>query len=109
MTDDEKPKPAEEIEYIPDSGAPEEGKPASPPEAGVESPDHPEPCAAEKEPAPSIKHLKEKLKKRETEVKHLKKEIEEAQRPVRQEAGRPRESPEEDRAGENRLLSICSE
>ncbi|MGA2531993.1 MAG: nucleotide exchange factor GrpE, partial [Candidatus Aminicenantales bacterium] len=39
--------------------------------------DHPEPGAAEKEPAPSVKHLKEKLKKREAEVKHLKKEIEE--------------------------------
>lgn len=77
MTDDEKPKPAEEIEYIPGPGAPEEGKPAAPPEAGVESKDHPEPGAAEKEPAPSVKHMKEKLKKREAEVKHLKKEIEE--------------------------------
>lgn len=79
MTDDEKPKPAEEIEYIPEPGAPEEGRPAAPPEAEAvaEGKDHPEPGAAEKEPALSVKHLKEKLKKRETEVKHLKKEIEE--------------------------------
>ncbi len=77
MTDDEKGKPAGEIEYIPGSGAPVEGKPAGSPEAGAESKDQPEPGAAEKEPAPSVKHLKEKLKKREAEVKHLKKEIEE--------------------------------
>jgi len=77
MTDDEKGKPAEEIEYIPDPATPEEGKASESPEAGAESTDQAEPVAAEKEPAPPVKHLKEKLKKRETEVKHLKKEIEE--------------------------------
>lgn len=77
MTDDEKGKPAEEIEYIADPGAPEEGKPAGPPEAGVAGKDQPEHGATEKEPTQAVRHLKEKLKKREAEIKHLKKEIEE--------------------------------
>ena len=76
MTDDEKGKPAEEIEYLSDPEGPGEGgpKPAAAPEAHQAEP--PEAAAAEKEAGASVKHLKEKLKKREAEVKHLKKEVE---------------------------------
>ncbi len=76
MTDDEKGKPAEEIEYIPAAGAPG-GEGAEPPAApGPDKAAPAETPAPEKETA-SVKHLKEKLKKRETETKQLKKEMEE--------------------------------
>jgi molecular chaperone GrpE len=77
MTDDEKEKPAEEIEYISGSGAPQEEKPAEPAAVEAEKKDHPEHAPHEKEPSQAAKHLKEKLKKREAEIKHLKKEMEE--------------------------------
>jgi molecular chaperone GrpE len=74
MTDDEKEKPAEEIEYLPGSEPPGEGepKPAGPEKAG--SPEH---AAPEKEAPHAAKLLKEKLKKREAELKQLKKEMDE--------------------------------
>jgi molecular chaperone GrpE len=77
MTDDEKEKPAEEIEYISGSGAPkatagQETAPAAPEKEGP-----PEPAGHEKEPSAAAKHLKEKLKKRDAEIKQLKKEMDE--------------------------------
>jgi molecular chaperone GrpE len=77
MTDDEKGKPAEEIEYISGSGAPKKEGPGEPAAAEPEKKELPEHPAHEKEPSPAAKHLKEKLKKREAEIKHLKKEMEE--------------------------------
>lgn len=78
MTDDEKDKPSEDIEYLPDEPAPEDAGSAEPPAA---EPEKKEPAGAsppEKEPPPDgSKHLKEKLKKREAELKHLRKELEE--------------------------------
>jgi molecular chaperone GrpE len=73
MTDDEKEKPAEEIEYIAEPGAPGEDGPKEPAPA---EPEKAEPISHEKEPSQAVKHLKEKLKKREAEIKHLKKEAE---------------------------------
>lgn len=73
MKDDEKEKPAEEIEYIPEPGAPEEGGPKAPVAA---EPEKPEAVPHDKEPSQAVKHLKEKLKKREAEIKHLRKETE---------------------------------
>jgi molecular chaperone GrpE len=75
MTDDEKEKTAEEIEYISGAGTaksegPSKAEPAEPEKKGP-----PEPPAPEKDASPAIRHLKEKLKKRETEIRHLKKEM----------------------------------
>lgn len=77
MTDDEKGKPAEEIEYLSDPEGPGEAvpKPAAAPEPEKVEPS--EPSAPEKDAGASVKHLKDKLKKREAEIKHLKKEMEE--------------------------------
>jgi len=77
---DEKNKPDDEIEYIPEEETEGGCVPPSPaaPEAPAAAPVAEEPQAAEHregEPAESGKHLKEKLKKREAEVKHLKKEM----------------------------------
>jgi molecular chaperone GrpE len=76
MTDDEKGKPAEEIEYLSDPEGPGEGvpKPVAAPEPEKAEPS--EPAAPEKDAGASVKHLKDKLKKREAEIKHLKKEME---------------------------------
>jgi molecular chaperone GrpE len=71
---DEKDKPGEEIEFIPEAGPPGEEKPKEPP-AG--------PAAEKKEPSEkdtgheASRHMKEKIKKKEAEIKHLKKELEE--------------------------------
>jgi len=73
MTDDKKEKPAEEIEYIAEPGAPGEDGPKEPVAA---EPEKPEAAFHDKEPAQAVKHLKEKLKKREAEIKHLRKETE---------------------------------
>ncbi|MGA2360963.1 MAG: nucleotide exchange factor GrpE [Candidatus Aminicenantales bacterium] len=75
MTDDDKKKPTEEIEYIAEPGAPGEVRPKEKEPAAAE-PEKTEPAAQEKEPSQAIKHLKEKLKKREAEIKNLKKEAE---------------------------------
>jgi len=75
MTDDDKKKPNEEIEYIAEPGAPGEGRPKGKEPAAAE-PEKTEPAVQEKEPSQAIKHLKEKLKKREAEIKNLKKEAE---------------------------------
>jgi molecular chaperone GrpE len=71
---DEKEKPGEEIEFIPDATPPGEAPRREPPS----------PASQEKketdDKAPShegSRHLKEKLKKKEAEAKHLKKELEE--------------------------------
>jgi molecular chaperone GrpE len=75
MTDDDKEKPAEEIEYIPGSEKPGEAgpKPAGP--AGPERAAAAEHAAHDKEAMRTVKALKEKLKKREAELQHLKKEM----------------------------------
>jgi len=71
---DEKDKPGEEIEFIPEAGPPGEEKPKEPP-AG--------PAAEKKEPPEkdagheAARPIKDKLKKKEAEIKHLKKELEE--------------------------------
>jgi len=77
MTDDDKDKPAEEIEYIPDPEAPAKPAPDSPavPEAAKTAPS--EPAAPDKDAGAPIKHLKEKLRKREAELRHVKKDMEE--------------------------------
>jgi molecular chaperone GrpE len=77
MTDDEKEKPSEEIEYVPGTEQPGE---AGPKQAGPAVPEkvaageHP---AHDKEATRAVKALKEKLKKREAELQHLKKEMDE--------------------------------
>jgi len=77
MTDNEKDKPAEEIEYIPGPG-PDKAEVAEEPDGSAGKPGGPAGTpAVEKEPASGAKHLKEKLKKREAEIRHLKKEMEE--------------------------------
>jgi molecular chaperone GrpE len=78
MTDDEKEKPSEEIEYLPDSKEPGKGHPDEPPVSGPtpaegEEPVHP----ADEAPAEGAKPLKDKLRKKDAEIKHLKKELEE--------------------------------
>jgi molecular chaperone GrpE len=73
MTDDEKEKPAEEIEYI---GGPETPGKDGPKEPAAAEPEKTEPAPHDKEPSQAVKHLKEKLKKREAEIKHLRKESE---------------------------------
>jgi molecular chaperone GrpE len=77
MTDDEKDKAAEEIEYLSGSGAPKEGEPKAPEAAEPEKGEPPESACPEKEPNQAARHLKEKLKKREAELKHFKQEMEE--------------------------------
>ncbi len=77
MTDDEKDKPPEDIEYLPDAPGPEDSGSAAPLAAEKENK---EPAAAptEKEPEPDgSKHLKEKLKKKDIELRHLRKELDE--------------------------------
>jgi molecular chaperone GrpE len=74
MTDDEKNKPAEDIEYISDSGAP--AKEGSKAPATPQPEEKPGPPAPEKDESAALKHLKEKLKKREADFRHLKKEME---------------------------------
>ncbi|OGD13186.1 MAG: nucleotide exchange factor GrpE [Candidatus Aminicenantes bacterium RBG_16_63_14] len=71
---DEKDKPGDEIEFIPET----------PPPGGEPPQERPAPSVPEKkEPdgkgaaAEGARHLKEKLKKKEAEVKHLKKELDE--------------------------------
>jgi molecular chaperone GrpE len=73
MTDDEKGKPAEEIEFIPEAGAGEGEKAKTPGPPKSEPPEH---AGPEKEPSQEVRHLKDKLKKREAEIRHLKKETE---------------------------------
>ncbi len=78
MMDEEKDKPAEEIEYISGPTAPEGEVPKAPGEAAAEAGEPPVPAVHEKDhQAAGAKHLKEKLKKREAEIRHLKKEMEE--------------------------------
>lgn len=71
---DEKDKPGDEIEFITDA-APPGGEPAKTPDA-PQAPEKKEP-EGKAAAAESIRHLKERLKKKETEAKHLKKELEE--------------------------------
>jgi len=73
MTDD-KDKPGEEIEFIPDAAPPDEAPLG----------ESPSPSAPEKKETDDkaishegSRHLKEKLKKKEAEAKHLKKELDE--------------------------------
>ena len=65
---DEKDKPGDEIEFIPET----------PPAAG-DGPQGPPPAPAKKEPdekaVENSRHLKDKLKKRDAEIKQLKKEL----------------------------------
>ncbi len=80
---DEKDKPEDEIEYIP--GDETDGNCGSPgaaaPDPAKEGPPDKEPSEAvhhEDEAAgEGVKHLKDKLKKRDAEVKHVKKEMDE--------------------------------
>jgi molecular chaperone GrpE len=77
MTDDEKDKPSEDIEYLPDAPE-EEKKPAEPPAAEAEKIEPEGVVPPEKvPPQDGGKHLKEKLRKKESEIKHLRKELEE--------------------------------
>jgi molecular chaperone GrpE len=71
---DEKEKPSDEIEFIPE--APPAGER---PAAGAPPPPVPEKKEAEEKAAAAegSRHLKEKLKKKEAEIKHLKKELDE--------------------------------
>jgi len=68
---DEKDKPGEEIEFIPEAPAEGVEPPAAPTDAGKKEP---EAKAAGPEGSRS---LKEKLRKREAEIKHLRKELDE--------------------------------
>jgi molecular chaperone GrpE len=78
MTDDEKEKPSEDIEYLPDSAEPGEGPPAGSAAPGAASAEETQEVPEEGElPAAGAKHLKDKLKKKDAEIKHLKKELEE--------------------------------
>jgi molecular chaperone GrpE len=80
MTDDEKERPSEDIEYLPDSADQGDGPPAGSAASGSDSVEEKEGVAAEGElPAAGTKHLKDKLKKKDAEIKHLKKELEELQ------------------------------
>jgi molecular chaperone GrpE len=78
MTDDEKEKPSEEIEYLPESEEPGESHPneQTAPGAGPAEGKEPAPPADET-PADGAKHIKDKLRKKDAEIKHLKKELEE--------------------------------
>jgi molecular chaperone GrpE len=68
---DEKDKPADEIEFIPDAPGEGVGPPAAPADAGKKEPEA-------KAAAPEgSRPLKEKLRKREAEIKHLRKELDE--------------------------------
>ncbi len=78
MTDEEKDKPAEEIEYIAEPGPPAEAGPPKEPEAADKgSGEAAAPAAADKDQGAGVKHLKDKLKKKEAELRHLRKEMEE--------------------------------
>jgi molecular chaperone GrpE len=77
MTDEEKDKPAEEIEYISGPGPAQAEVPKAPNGAAGEAGAPAEAPAPEKDHGAGAKHLKEKLKKREAEIRHLKKEMEE--------------------------------
>lgn len=78
MTDEEKDKPAEEIEYISEPPAPASAGAAKVPEGGAQGPGEPAaPAVAEKEHGAGSKPLKDKLKKREAEIRQLRKEMEE--------------------------------
>jgi molecular chaperone GrpE len=71
---DEKDKPGDEIEFIPEippSGKEPAKEPPSPPAAEKKEPE------AKAAAIEGSRHLKEKLKKKEAEVKHLKKELDE--------------------------------
>jgi molecular chaperone GrpE len=71
---DEKDKPGDEIEFIPEippSGEEPAKEPPSPPTAEKKEPE------AKAAAIEGSRHLKEKLKKKEAEVKHLKKELDE--------------------------------
>lgn len=77
MTDEEKDKPAEEIEYI---SEPETAAGAGAPkttEGGQQPGETAAPVVAEKDHGTGAKPLKDKLKKREAELRHLRKEMEE--------------------------------
>jgi len=71
---DEKDKPGEEIEFIPEAPPPEDEKSKAPPAGPAEEKKAPPERDAGHEGA---RPLKEKLKKKEAEIRHLKKEIEE--------------------------------
>jgi len=68
---DEKDKPGDEIEFIPEPPPPGEEAPAAPPAAEKKGP---EPKAAAGE---SSKGLKEKLRKKDAEIKRLQKDLDE--------------------------------
>lgn len=74
---DEKDKPGEEIEFIPELAPPGEEppkEPTSPPAVEKAEKKEPDDKAASHE---GSRHLKEKLRKKEAEAKHLKKELDE--------------------------------
>ncbi len=69
----EKDKPDDEIEFLPETGAPdEEGSPEPPSVREEEKKEPPEKDAGHEAGRP----VKDKLKKKEAEIKHLKKELE---------------------------------
>jgi len=71
---DEKDKPGDEIEFIPEPPPSGEGpaeEPPTPPSAEKKEPD------VKGATTEASRHLKEKLRKKEAEVKHLKKELDE--------------------------------
>lgn len=71
---DEKDRPEDEIEFITD--APPPGKEPARVPAAPSAPDKKEP-EAKAAAAEGVRHLREKLKKKEAEAKHLKKELDE--------------------------------
>jgi molecular chaperone GrpE len=71
---DEKDRPDDEIEFVPEAEPPDEEKPKEPPSRPVDEKKAP----AEKDAGhEATRPMKDKLKKKEAEIKHLKKELEE--------------------------------
>jgi len=73
MTDDEKEKPSDDVEYITQPRKPEAEDAKAPPAPAPA--DKEAPCIPDKEASPGARQLKEKLKKRDAEIKALKKQI----------------------------------
>jgi molecular chaperone GrpE len=78
MKDEEKGKPAEEIEYIAEpTPAAETGVPKAPEGGEKEAGEAAAAAVTERDHGAGAKSLKDKLKKREAELRHLRKEMEE--------------------------------